>query len=78
MRGQPVSATPHDHRPVQNYATCTVAPAADVASIGAATCLLFWPHLFTPRSADPGNIIGQPERVYKHAERLYSLAYYYI
>ena len=27
------------------------------------------PHLFTPRSADPGNIIGQYDRVYKHATR---------
>ena len=27
------------------------------------------PHLFTPRSVDPGNIIGQQDRVYKHAER---------
>ena len=29
----------------------------------------FRPNRFTPRSADPGNMIGQPERVYKHAER---------
>ena len=69
VRGQPVSATPHDRRQVQNNATCTGAPATDAASIGAATCLLFRPHLFTLRSADPGNIIGQPERVYKHVER---------
>ena len=37
VRGQPVSATPHGYRQVQNYATCTGAPATDVASIGAAT-----------------------------------------
>ena len=43
VRGQPVSATPHDRRPVQNYATCAGAPATDVASIGAATCFLFRP-----------------------------------
>ena len=35
-----VSATPHERRPVQNYATCTGAAATDVASIGAATCLV--------------------------------------
>ena len=34
------------------------------------------PHLFTPRSANPGNIIGQHYRVYKHAERWYNHMYY--
>ena len=69
VRGQSVSATPHDSRPVKHYVTCTGAPATDIASIGAETCLFFRPNRFTPRSADPGNMIGQPERVYKHAER---------
>ena len=26
-------------------------------------------HLVTPQSTDAGNMIGQPERVYNHAER---------
>ena len=78
VRGQPVSATPHDSRPVKYYVTCTGAPATDVASIGAATCLLFRPNRFTPRSADPGNMIWLPERVYKHAERWDNYVYYYI
>ena len=69
MREQPVSATPHDRRPVQHYATCTGAPTINIASIGLATCLMFWQHLFTPRSAAPGIMIRQPERVYKHVER---------
>ena len=67
MRGKLVSAAPHDLSPIQNYATRTGAPATDFASIGVAICVLL--HLFTNRSAVPGNMIGQPERVYKHAER---------
>ena len=35
-------------------------------------------HLFTPRCADPWNIIRQQDRVYKHAERWYNHVYYYI
>ena len=76
VRGQPVSATPHDSRPVKHYVTCTGAPATDVASIGAETCLFFRPNRLT--RADPRNMIGQPERVYKHAERWDNHVYYYL
>ena len=77
MVGLPVAATPHERRPVQNYATVTGAAATGVASISPATVSCFGrPHLFTPRSADPGNIIGQHDRVYKHAERWYNHVYY--
>ena len=63
LRGQQVSATPHDRRPVQNYATCPGAPATDVASIGAARCLLFRP------ASSVHTTLIQTDRVYKHAER---------
>ena len=51
------------------FFTCTGVPAMSLRSAQQLVFCFGRQHLFTPRSADPGNIIGQQNRVNKHTER---------